>query len=156
MKASALILLLSLCILPVLAIPLQKENNPKRIAEAIKNNNIAFLENYITAENINDCYTLSNSAYNMLAMSIKSNAKESFDFIVQRADLESICAGKTALMYAVKYGQIDMVKKLVDSGANLKRDNNGKTVIDYARKYKQDKILSYLQSLDKEFETKFP
>lgn len=147
MKSSALILILTLSILPVLAIPLHKVNDPKRIAQAVKENNIAFLEDFITAENIDDCYELGNAQYNLLAISIKLDAPASFEYIVDHADLEKVCSGKTALMYATKYGHLEMVQALIEKGADPSAMYKSRTAIDYAKKYKQQEILDYLQSI---------
>lgn len=146
MKAGALLFMLALSILPVLAIPLQKENNPKRIAQAIEQNNTDFLEYYVTKENINDCYVLDNSVYNLLAMSIKQKAEYSFKMLLEHADIERTCTGTTALMYAVQYGQIDMVIDLINKGADIDVEINGNTAMAYAKKYEQQEILEYLQA----------
>ena len=53
-------------------------------------------------------------------------------------------------MYAVKYGNLKFVKKLVEAGSNINLVNEeGRTAIDYAKKYEQKEILEYLQSIKK-------
>lgn len=51
-------------------------------------------------------------------------------------------------MYAVKYGRLDFVKSLVEAGAKLEvKNDKGLTALDYAKKYKQDEIATYLAAL---------
>jgi len=55
---------------------------------------------------------------------------------------------KTPLMYAAKYGHLDIAKLLLKSGA--KKDllsPKGKTALDYAKKYEQEAIISFLKSI---------
>jgi len=63
----------------------------------------------------------------------------------QGADLEGVCAKKTPLMYAVKYGELEMVKYLLNNGANINAVNQEKTVLSYAIRYKYPEIEKYLK-----------
>lgn len=96
----------------------------------------------------NACYETGNSSYTLLAITIKLGATNCFNHLLaQQADIEKICAGKTPLMYAVKYGKLDMAKALVTAGANPNAENSkGKTALDYAKKYDQKALQSYLES----------
>ena len=68
----------------------------------------------------------------------------------QKANINKICEDKSPLMYAVKYGNIVFVKKLIDAGAIVSLENEeGRTAIDYAKKYEQKEILEYLQAIKK-------
>lgn len=47
-------------------------------------------------------------------------------------------------MYAIKYGEFEMVKYLVDQGADLAASNHGKSPLDYAKAYDHPEIEQYL------------
>ena len=64
--------------------------------------------------------------------------------------LNKICEDKSPLMYATKYGNIKYVKKLIENGAEINLKNEeGKTALDYAKKYEQTEIVHYLESIKK-------
>ena len=53
--------------------------------------------------------------------------------------------GSTPLIYSVRHGYVDMVKLLLRHGAKLDAiDNSGQTAMDWARKNKNDEMLSIL------------
>lgn len=57
--------------------------------------------------------------------------------------------GRTALHYAVSLGYLEIVQLLTQWGMDLsQKDKQGNTPIDYARANKQEKIISYLESVD--------
>ncbi|MEM5563583.1 ankyrin repeat domain-containing protein [Psychroserpens sp. AS72] len=80
---------------------------------------------------------------------MKSNANDCFQLLLdEKVNLEKVCTSKTPLMYAVKYGRLDFVKSLVEAGAKLEvKNDKGLTALDYAKKYKQDEIATYLAAL---------
>lgn len=52
------------------------------------------------------------------------------------------------LWKAAKRGHLQMVKFLVDSGANPSAtDNDGMTALDYAKRYSRTEVIQYLESL---------
>ena len=85
-------------------------------ANNIKYGNTEKLEKLILAERINECVGVGNSKkYSYLAVSIKLKSMKSLKFFVENgANIERVCADKTPLMYAAKYGQLEMVKYLVE------------------------------------------
>lgn len=102
--------------------------------------------------NLNDCFELKEKPYSLFAIAIKMNKQKIFsELINQKANLNKICEDKTPLMYAVKYGNITMVKHLVEAGAEVNAKNNeGKNAFDYAQKYSQKEIEEYLhEKIDK-------
>ena len=82
------------------------------IAWNIKYGNTEQLEKLIAPEAINGCFGVADSKkYNYLAMSIKLKSMKSLQyFIAKGADIEGVCADKTPLMYAAKYGPLEMVR----------------------------------------------
>lgn len=48
-------------------------------------------------------------------------------------------------MYAAKYGELEAAKVLVKAGADVGLKNReGKTALDYARKYEKKELIDYL------------
>jgi len=103
----------------------------------------------VNEDNLNACFDIGDSSYSLLILSIKGNAINCLKVLLdQKVDLEKVCTSKTPLMYAVKYGKLEMVKVLIRAGASVKtKTESGKTALDYAKKYDQGEIESYLQSL---------
>ncbi len=124
---------------------------PDDIKSAIKGDNAVKFSKLVTDDNINVCYDTGNSNYTLLALTIKYEANECFKILVtKKANSEKACASKTPLMYAVKYGQLSMVKALVKAGADYKTENGrGQNATYYAKKYDQKEIYDYLKELKK-------
>ncbi len=97
----------------------------------------------------NACYETGNSTYTLLALAIKAEAKKSVDHLIaENVDLEKACADKTPLMYAAKYGNLAVAKALIKAGAKASTTNTkGRTALDYATKYEQKELQTYLESL---------
>jgi len=67
-----------------------------------------------------------------------------------KVDLTTICEDKTILQYAIKYGDNVLVQKLIKAGADPHQQSyNGKTALDYAKKYDKPVIAGLLKSLHK-------
>ena len=75
-------------------------------------------------------------------------------FVENGADIEGVCVDKTPLMYAAKYGQIEMVKYLVQKGADLSSTYKGKTALSFARQFYQREIIKYLRQQQKTLKTR--
>lgn len=123
-----------------------KENDLKY---ALSSDNVENFQKLVTPKTKTDCFKIGNSSYSLLALTIKTGAKNCFDYLLtQKIDVEKACAGKTPLMYAVKYNNLNMVKALIKAGANTKaKTGSGRTALDYAKKYKRQEIATYLESL---------
>ena len=126
-----------------------------KIAWSIKYGRTENLKDLITAEHINECVGVADSKkYNYLAISIKLKSMKSLRFFVENgADIEGVCADKTPLMYAAKYGQLEMARYLVLNGADLKATYKGKTALSFARQFHQRDITKYLKELEKTLKT---
>ena len=104
----------------------------------------------MTDKTINNSHDIGDSSYNFLAISIKMKSIQSLRYFIQRkANIEGVCTGKTPLMYAAKYGELEAVKLLLANGAKREATNRGRTALDYAEKYKQTEIVAYLKEADK-------
>lgn len=113
---------------------------------AIKNDNTSALKSQLQDNALNNCYTIKETAYGLLALSAKAGAIECFDMLLntEGIDVTVNCTGKTPLLYAAKYGHLEMVKKLVAAGADTSYSNKGKTALDYAKKYEHEDVINYL------------
>ncbi len=142
-------LLLVIFILPLIVLSQELDYS---LWKTFKGDDVIQFEKIIKTENIeiNQCFKVKNSTYNLLALSIKINTPKIFERLLEKMpDIEAVCSGKTALMYASKYGRLEMAKKLVKKGANLKATNKGQTALDYAKKYEKQELINYLkQQLD--------
>ena len=59
-------------------------------------------------------------------------------------------SGLTPLMLAASFNDIDMIKYLIENGANINdRDKFGMNALDYAAKLGQKKAVKFLESLEK-------
>lgn len=114
--------------------------------KAISEGNITVLDKVVSKENLNDCFEIKSSSYNYLAMSIKLKQIKSVKYFAEKgANLDGVCTEKTPLMYAVKYGQLEIVKYLISAGAKIETETGrGRTALDYAMKYDQNEIAKYL------------
>ncbi len=115
----------------------------------LKSDNVETFKTLLTEENLNTCFEAGNSNYTLLALTIKFDANSCFESLLEKnVDLEKVCSTKTPLMYAVKYGSLEIAKALIEAGAKLDTENSsGRTALDYAKKYEQKEIYEYLKSL---------
>jgi ankyrin repeat protein len=118
-----------------------------KMAWSIKYGKTENLEQLATPGLINECVGVADSKkYNYLAISIKLKSMKSLQYFVEKgANIENVCADKTPLMYAAKYGQLEMAKYLVEEGADLNASYKGYTALYYARKFRHPKIIKYLK-----------
>jgi len=105
---------------------------------------------FLTAQDLTKDIFLAFKGDNVSALksqlSIKTNAFNCFSYLLasKNLDLNKTCGGKTAAQYTAKYGNLEMLKQLNEAGAEFSNKINGRSVLDYAKKYKQDEIISFL------------
>ena len=125
----------------------------EKLKQSIETEKIEELQKELKNQNytINECFQLKEKPYSLFAIAIKLEREKIFNYLIeQKADVNKICEDKSPLMYAVKYGNLHFVRKLVEAGANINLVNEeGRSAIDYAKKYEQKEILEYLQSIKK-------
>lgn len=123
----------------------QELNNEQK--QILKFDNTARFSDLIGSEDINQCFKAENNSYTLLALAIKMKSVNIFQKLIDNeADLEKICDGKTPLMFAAKYGDVAMAKKLLENGAKKEtKTEKGFTALDYAEKYNQPAIIELLK-----------
>lgn len=138
----------AVCILSLLfcgLISAQELNSDQK--QILKFDNVARFSDLVNGESINSCFKTENNAYTLLALAIKMKSTRIFQKLIDnKADLEKICDGKTPLMFAAKYGDVPMAKKLLENGAKKETvTDKGFTALDYAKKYNQPELIKLLQ-----------
>lgn len=116
----------------------------------IKKDDVKKLSLLITKENINTCYT--NTFNTTISETIKLGAVKCFEFLLRKgADVNKGCGYKEPLYFVCKYGNLEMLLKLIKRGANIDPPKyEGKyTLLEYAQKYNNEPIIKYLKSLKK-------
>jgi ankyrin repeat protein len=115
----------------------------------LKHDRVERLKILLDKADMEGCFETDNTSYGLLALSIKADAKTCFNYLLsQKANVEKTCSSKTPLMYAVKYGNLNMAKALIKAGANPNAKNaEGRTALTYAKKYKQEELTAFLKSL---------
>lgn len=138
----------AVCVLSLLfcgLISAQELNSDQK--QILKFDNVARFSDLVNGESINSCFKTENNAYTLLALAIKMKSTRIFQKLIDnKADLEKICDGKTPLMFAAKYGDLAMAKKLLENGAKKETvTDKGFTALDYAKKYNQPELIKLLQ-----------
>lgn len=116
--------------------------------EVIQMDNIRNYVGHMGGESVNTCQTVGEVEYHTLSLAIKYESKTLINHILNQEDLDlsSVCDNKTILMYAIKYGDLNTVKRLIEKGADRKQvSKEGKDVLYYARKYEKREIYDYLK-----------
>lgn len=120
----------------------------EKVQAIIKSDNEMALKEYLlSGKELDECYTIKESAYSMLVLSIKHDSPKIFAACLEAgSDVDLICDEKTPLMYAVKYNKSDYLKTLLKKGADKNFKNaKGRTASDYAKKYKRPGLLKVIQ-----------
>lgn len=123
---------------------------PQSVLSALKSDNSVVFLDAVSDGGLARCYSYKNSSYTPLIMTIKAGAIDSFNaLLVKGADVEKTCSSKSPLMYAAKYGQLEMAKSLIKAGAYYEHVNSkGRSAKDYSKKYKQKEIYLYFKSIE--------
>lgn len=123
----------------------------EELKSALKKDDPTALLSEIKAKklSLNDCFDIDGTSYSLFAISIRMDKPKILETLISnKADLNKVCNDKTPLMYAAKYGKLEAAKALVKAGADLKIANQDKeTALDYAIKYKNKELETYLTSL---------
>lgn len=124
------------------------QNLSSNLKQAFKIDDISLFKRALQEDKIvvDSCLLLEQKPYSLFAISIRTGSfKILQDLISIKADVNKICDDKSPLMYAAKYGHLEAAKALVKAGAKVDlRNNEGKTALDYARKYDKKELIDYL------------
>ncbi|MDT7830975.1 DUF6090 family protein [Flavobacteriaceae bacterium S356] len=124
---------------------------PEGVLTAIINGDTVALDNIVTSD-LNTCFKMRESyPISLVSLSIENNSFTSLKYFVQKGvNLELACFDKTPLMYAVKYGHLNMAEYLLEKGADMNTVSvEGKTALDYAIRYGHPKIQAFLKTYKK-------
>ena len=89
------------------------------VLSALKSDNVQAFLDALNDDGLANCYSYKNSNYAPLAMTIKAGASDTFKALLKKGvDVEKSCSSKSPLMYAAKYGQLEMAQLLVKAGAD--------------------------------------
>ncbi|WP_050009558.1 ankyrin repeat domain-containing protein [Flavobacterium sp. B17] len=113
--------------------------------KAFTTDNPESFQKVFNQEDFSKCYTVNGTKTNLLSLSVKENKKNTFNYLVNKVDVNKSCSDVTPLMYAATSGNMDAAKILMKFGAKKDiKDNKGKTAKDYAAKSKQSAMVSVL------------
>lgn len=119
-----------------------------KLKQAFKTDDVSLFKRALQEDKImiDSCLLLEQKPYSLFAISIRSKSiKILQDLISTKADVNNICDDKSPLMYAAKYGELEAAKVLVKAGADVGlKKREGKTALDYARKYEKKELIDYL------------
>lgn len=115
--------------------------------EALKSDDVSLFQKEFPKETFDQCFNIKESSYNLLAIAIKMDTPNLFEFLLNSTiDLNKMCDNKTPLMFAAKYGKYDFAKKLVNKGADKTITNSkGYTARDYAERENFSAIVELLK-----------
>ena len=129
-------------------IALTSQESSSGLKEALMNDDAKSFKNFVNADNIDTCYEMGNSSYSLIHLTIKFNSESCFkELVSMKANLNVTCSGKTPLMYAAKYGRLEMAKILVSNKADVNFSYKGRSAKDYAIRYQKDDIFQFLNNL---------
>lgn len=138
-----------ICITLFFALAFQSIGFSQAFLEALKEDDTTQMQ-VLLAENANladSCFDIGKSNYTPLMLAIKFDIINGLKLLLkERVDLEKACGDKKALMYCAKYGKLEMAKLLVEAGANLSTEYNGRTPLGYAKRYEKENLEEYLSS----------
>jgi ankyrin repeat protein len=98
-------------------------------------------------DDFNKCFAIKENSYDLLAMSVKYERKNIFNFLLSNTtDVNRLCNNQSPLMVAARYGKAEMAQSLLKKGADKTLKNaNGETAKDFAVKYEKANLASILK-----------
>jgi ankyrin repeat protein len=102
----------------------------------------------LLVENGADVYEINNEGVSIFDFTISSNSEYLFEYILEKGidvNFTHRKSGFTPIMGAVCFGRVEMLKRLIDAGADAEKyDARGLNLYDYARKMNKKKIIQVL------------
>ncbi|MEL6943669.1 MAG: ankyrin repeat domain-containing protein, partial [Bacteroidota bacterium] len=119
------------------------------LKEAIKQDNVAQLKQALDdGKDMNTCYSSGKKTYTLLMLATKIKSFQITKYLAKKSkNIDQICIDKTALMYAVESGDLELVKILVRAGADAKKEIGDWSAIDLAVAYRHTDIKHYFNSI---------
>jgi len=114
------------------------------LKDAMINGNLESIKVFIEKGNgLDDLHI--GGRYTLLCAGVKvGNVKIVSYLLEQGASTKALSNGKTPLMYAAKYGRLEIAKILLKNGTNIDFENaRGVSALDYARKYDQSELVTF-------------
>lgn len=118
-------------------------NSAKNFAAEIYNNN---------NNDFNSCIEVDGVLHHPLAAAIAKEANGIVDYLlhINQTNLSSICNDLTILQYAIKYGDEELVKRLLQKGADpQQKSQSGQSALELAMQLDKPILVGYLKSLSK-------
>jgi len=114
-------------------------------SKAFTTDNLESFQKVFNQEDFSKCYTVNGTKINLLSLSVKENKRNTFNYLVNKVDVNKSCTDVTPLMYAAISGNMDAAKILMKFGAKKDiKDSKGKTAKDHAVKNKQSAMTLVL------------
>lgn len=116
------------------------------LREAMSSNDLQTIQTFVEAgRDIDGRYIA--ERYTLLCAAVKSGNEEMVVYLLRKgASTEVSSNGKTPLMYAAKYDELEIAKSLVEYGANRNAVNEkGSTPLGYARRYENMQMVEFLE-----------
>lgn len=127
--------------------PIAEDFLPKELLSSIEKNDLKKFEKLSSGRDLNLCYQSTYDKKSLLALAIIYKAESIVIYLIDKGcSISQVCANKTPLMYAAKYGHLDLVKLLISKGADVSTiSEKGKTALSYSIEYEHPEVEDYLR-----------
>jgi len=101
---------------------------------------------------MNACVEINGTSHHLLAAAITKDANGIVDYMLDNADIDytMICNDWTILQYGIKYGDAELVMRLLEKGADpAQKSHSGKSAMDFAIESGKPQVRAYLKSLQR-------
>ncbi len=100
-------------------------------------------------DDINKCVVIDDNEHHMLEILIDNKAENLLLTAMneRQIDYNKTCGGNTILMHAIDAGNLELIKRLLDKGADIKAVNGeGQSGLEYAKASGNNEIYGYLRT----------
>lgn len=130
----------------ILSISATAQTLSRELTIALKNDDTKAINRLVTAANKDTCYTFPATNLTVLQLAISMQSGDVVNHLISKSksDVNASCNGETPLMVAARQNNTNIVKYLLDAGANRDAVFNGKTALEIAKEFKNDSIAALL------------